>query len=115
MFKHTWVLRYFYLIIISFSTCTLSAQTNDIEIPNVFTPNGDNVNDLFIVYGLSDQWTLSIYDRWGTLVYATEKVSETGWDGHNILGFEVVTGVYFYILERKDANQSHKGTIHLLR
>ena len=115
MFLHARFLRYFFLVVISVLSYTVNAQTNDIEIPNVFTPNGDQVNDQFIVNGLSSQWDMRIYDRWGTLVFATENFPETGWDGHNILGLEAVTGVYFYIIEQKDADKSYTGSIQLLR
>lgn len=115
MLKYTRVVICVILVLLSFSVFELNAQSNDIKIPNVFTPNGDQINDVFKVEGLSGQWTIRIYDRWGTLVYATEDVSGMGWDGHNILGLESVTGVYFYILVQKDSNQSYKGTIHLLR
>jgi gliding motility-associated-like protein len=115
MYKHSKVLQYFFLFAFIFLAYNINAQTNDIEIPNVFTPNGDKVNDLFKVDGLTSNWDLSIYDRWGTLVFATDRAEVTGWDGHNILGMEVVTGVYFYILKQNGTEESYNGTVSLFR
>ena len=109
------VLRYLlFTLLLSFAN-SLYAQSSDPVIPNVFTPNGDNVNDTFTVSGLSGSWTMHIYDRWGNLIFSTEQLSSDGWDGHNFLGLESVTGVYFYILKQENAENSYNGAIQLLR
>ena len=49
--------------------------------PTAFTPNGDNLNDGFAVKGqFISKMNLKIFDRWGALVFATEK--NEPWDGH---------------------------------
>ncbi|NOT77091.1 MAG: T9SS type B sorting domain-containing protein [Cyclobacteriaceae bacterium] len=49
--------------------------------PTAFTPNNDNLNDKFIVSGqYISKITLKIFDRWGSLLFATEK--NEAWDGH---------------------------------
>lgn len=50
-------------------------------MPNSFTPNGDQVNDVFEVKGreIAD-FTMTIFDRWGNLVYRTKNM-QMGWDG----------------------------------
>jgi len=91
-----------------------------LEIPNVFTPNGDGVNDIFFlkVSNLTDINAL-IYDRWGHKVY--ELVSTTGniaWDGTTEAGKDASAGTYFYIIKAtgKDGqNYDTKGTITLYR
>jgi gliding motility-associated-like protein len=56
--------------------------------PNIFTPNGDGVNDVFLA-----DYDLKVYDRQGTLMYEGTE----GWDGtHN--GVEANPGVYLYTL-----------------
>jgi gliding motility-associated-like protein len=74
-----------------------------LEIPNVFTPNGDGVNDLYFLHAKNlAEITLLIYDRWGHIIY--ELTSTTGnieWDGKNQAGKEVAEGTYFYILKTK--------------
>lgn len=96
-----------------------------LEVPNVFTPNGDGTNDVFFLRAANlTKIEISIYDRWGHIVY--EQVSETGnieWDGKNIYGKDAASGTYFYILkaEGKDnintdgMDYEQKGTITLVR
>jgi gliding motility-associated-like protein len=89
-------------------------------IPNIFTPNGDGVNDLYFL-GTANmaEITAQIYDRWGQIVY--ELTSSTGniaWDGLNQSGKEVPDGVYFYVIKatgRDAQTYETKGTITLVR
>ena len=98
------------------------------EIPNVFTPNGDGVNDTFnfSIVGASDV-SFTIYNRWGLSL--TPALSEgegvvpppqrvISWDGHTTSGVECSEGVYFYTLEYKDAKgdaQKKNGYMSLFR
>jgi gliding motility-associated-like protein len=90
------------------------------EIPNVFTPNGDRVNDQFFLRAnnLVDL-KMVITDRWGKEVYsATSEKSNISWDGKNLSGKDVSEGVYFYTLKAvgTDGQQyDRKGTITLIR
>jgi len=91
-----------------------------LEVPNVFTPNGDGANDVFFVRMANlTKLKASIYDRWGNLVYELE--TEKGnieWDGKNQYGKEVAEGTYFYVITAtgKD-NKAYdtKGTVNLYR
>jgi gliding motility-associated-like protein len=90
------------------------------EIPNVFTPNGDGSNDIFRLIGSSlKEIKITIYDRWGTIVY--DLTSETGnfaWDGKNLTGKECADGTYFYILKATGADEKEyetKGNVSLFR
>ena len=91
-----------------------------LEIPNVFTPNGDNVNDFFVLKatGLSEI-TIRIFDRWGQKVYdLTSQSGNIAWDGMNLYGKAAAEGVYFYVLKAKGFDgQSfeRKGNISLFR
>lgn len=89
-------------------------------IPNVFTPNGDGVNDLFFLKATNlSEINVLIYDRWGHIVF--ELISEKGnvaWDGKNQYGKEVAEGAYFYIItaKGKDTKEfTQKGTVTVLR
>jgi gliding motility-associated-like protein len=67
---------------------------------NIFSPNGDSVNEDFVVYAVpgSVSNTLFIYDRWGNTVLSREVAGNTNsWDGNNN-GTPVVDGVYLYVL-----------------
>jgi gliding motility-associated-like protein len=63
--------------------------------PNAFTPDGDGINEVFGPgTRYIEKFEMSIYDRWGQLVYSTEDVNKP-WDG-KVNGADVVTGVYVY-------------------
>ncbi len=68
-------------------------------LPNIFSPDGDGSNDLFLINTLNKEEFLSmnIYDRWGNHLFSTENIDE-GWDG-SYLGQKVVNGVYVYRID----------------
>lgn len=92
----------------------LSSLANDLLfIPNVFTPNNDNSNDLFIVKSKFDcePIIIHLYNRWGELLFQEESESIV-WDG-KYKNTDVAQGVYFYIIEHR--NKKTKGTVTLFR
>lgn len=64
----------------------------EIKIPNIITPNNDNLNDLFEVGEDLQGATLEIFNRWGKKVYHNSSYQNT-WNAENL-----PTGVYYYIL-----------------
>ncbi len=94
---------------------TLTYNIRDIiRVPNVFTPNDDGVNDLFIIRanGL-DVLDISIYSRTGTLVFQ-KKAPIIVWDGRSSSGALVSQGVYYYILTSDAPGvTAQKGFFHL--
>ncbi|MCF2447062.1 gliding motility-associated C-terminal domain-containing protein [Dyadobacter sp. CY345] len=88
-----------------------------IFVPDIFTPNGDRINDTFdVIISDGEGVKLKIYDRWGEVVYLKEK-TEMHWDG-KINGMDAMTGAYTYILEYKNARGhefTRRGTIILQR
>lgn len=94
----------------------------DLDIGNVFTPNGDGINDYFTPIGLRavrlDVFT--VYDRWGNLLYSQNSDPVRLWDGNTKNG-PASEGVYFYVLKgayiRLDVPEEIHitGTITLLR
>lgn len=93
-------------------------------VPNVFTPNYDDVNDTWGVKFSNTKYIknfqMHIYDRWGLLVFSTNSELNTPnlkWDGHTSAGSECSAGVYFYVI-RFDKNEEHvelKGSVNLFR
>ncbi len=78
-------------------------NTSTLEVPNVFTPNGDGVNDVFHTRNVNiTSYSLNIFNRWGESVFKTDDVSK-GWDG-TINGKEVPDGTYLFLLEAKGAD-----------
>ncbi len=71
------------------------------ELPNVFSPNGDNVNDFFnaLPYRYIKSVDMKIYDRWGVLLFQTTD-PHIHWDGKAIQSGQLCSdGVYYYICQ----------------
>ena len=74
--------------------------SGNISVPNLFTPNGDGVNDLLEIYGYSiDELDFRIYDRWGEIVFQTNSILDH-WDGR-FNGMELNTAVFVYSIKVK--------------
>jgi gliding motility-associated-like protein len=76
-----------------------------LNIPNVFTPNGDNYGDTWRITGDCDPvlFELKVFDRWGEQIYYTQQLSAS-WDG--LFHFrECPVGVYFYSITWRQADQ----------
>ncbi|MEC9186934.1 MAG: gliding motility-associated C-terminal domain-containing protein, partial [Bacteroidota bacterium] len=86
----------------------------DIYYPNVFTPNSDGENDLFIVEvpGRINQCTeLIIYNRFGEIQFISTG-NNLKWDGRNNVGLELPNGKYFFTLNVKNGFFSQSGTLY---
>lgn len=88
-------------------------------IPNVFTPNGDKLNDCYFIRGVSagcDEFHIWIRNRWGDLYFESTDPDKC-WNGKNDLGTEASEGVYFYIIKLRKKGQSFEksGTVTLIR
>ncbi|MFH1321675.1 MAG: PKD domain-containing protein [Bacteroidota bacterium] len=93
-------------------------------IPNVFTPNGDGVNEIFNVEGVDVlQVEGKIFTRWGQKIYEWN-TTQGGWDGRTLAGVLVSEGTYFYILKVKLIDEislegveekTYTGTVTLIR
>lgn len=85
----------------------------DLFIPNVFSPNGDGINDQFTVqYRGSQPFNLQVFDRWGVELHQTLN-KEAHWDGRNQDGQPVTDGVYFYNLNI--GGKGYTGEVTLVR
>lgn len=98
-----------------------------VAVPNVFTPNGDGTNDLFVVkYWSMQNIKISIFNRWGKRIHFWESddvrgfedtYMETVWDGR-LGGRYASPGVYYYVVEgrgRDDKIRKAHGFFHLFR
>ena len=95
-----------------------SLNCDYIEMPNVFTPNNDFKNDLFIPISHECIFnsTLKIYNRWGLEIYYSQAI-EKGWDG-KYFSEDCPEGVYFWVVEFQTNTGNHKsasGSVNLLR
>jgi gliding motility-associated-like protein len=111
----------FYLTANSIKNCgsvTDSVEVNvfaDIYIPNVFTPNGDGINDTWNIPALKafPNHALKLYNRFGQMIF-TSKAGFITWDGKYKAELQP-TGTYTYVLDLKNGKPIFKGTVLLLR
>ena len=116
-----WVQAYFADYNIT-TTDTINIMYKDCEdtlvIPNIFTPNGDGVNDYFVIKNAKD-WNinLQVFNRWGNDVYKADNY-QNNWDGKN-KGNPLADGVYFYIINAKGLfsgrEKEYKGSLTIMR
>ncbi len=88
-------------------------------IPNVFTPNGDNNNDIFMptIADWIKTFKAEVYDRWGLKMYDWSN-ENTGWNGQSKNGSPAPDGTYYYIISAQGAdNKEYKftGYVQLIR
>ncbi len=82
----------------------------ELEMPNVFTPNGDNQNDLFIpVQQLNiTVKQFRIFNRWGNALYESD-APNISWNGKAQSGTQATNGTYFYTLTFLDGSQKEQN------
>ncbi len=94
------------------------------NLPNVFTPNQDGANDMFIPYPYCfiESIEIQVFNRWGNLVFETTD-PDINWDGKNLQGKDLAEGVYFYtckVFEQRVSGivrnpEILRGTIQIIR
>jgi gliding motility-associated-like protein len=101
--------------------CIPVDDESNLEIPNIFTPNGDGINDYFQVKAKTlEEFKGVIVNRWGREVYTWENWQdmEAGWDGKLPGGSEATPGVYYYIIKAVGIDgleYDEQGPLHLMR
>ena len=110
-----------------FALDDISFIETGLVMPNVFTPNGDGMNETFhpITYKEIDGFNFKIYDRWGRLMYENKDATgaiEPEWNGKmGGDGSDAVAGTYFWVLdyytviEAKTLTETLTGTATLIR
>lgn len=81
----------------------------DIFIPNVFTPNGDELNQYFHIDNKLINSSINIYNRWGKLIY-TNLNYQNDWQAN-----ETPSGVYYYTINDNCSLDTYKGTITIIK
>ena len=87
------------------------------SMPNIFTPNGDNINEFFDVDSKNAKnIQLTIFNRWGEIMY-TDSGLNPAWDGSD-KGMPAVDGTYFYkvtVYGMQNEIEEGQGFLHLTR
>jgi len=94
-------------------------DSTEFSIPEGFSPNGDGINDNFIITGIDNYPALSImiFNRWGNKIFEANPYNND-WNGTASMGLtfgadEVPVGTYFYLIDLGDGSEMIKGTIYL--
>lgn len=124
--SHTFATGIYTVVLTAYSgSCTSTATLTIIaerpsfmDIPNVFTPNNDKINDLFTInaYGIRDI-SLEIFNRWGQKLFEYQGV-KAAWDGYAINGEPAPDGTYFFFVKATgydDKKIEKQGTVNLFR
>ena len=98
---------------------------DSLNLPNIFSPNNDQSNDLFVpippaINVISIYF--KVYNRWGKLVYESNEFADIRWDGKNTSGEKLSDGVYYYEaevqfdrLKAEDRIETYTGWITLVQ
>jgi len=102
----------------TFKITVVANVPTTIIIPNIFSPNGDGINDEFFIPNTGMlNLTCDIFNRWGQLLY-TITAPNQGWDGITPNGDKAPEGTYMYILQAQGLDgktYKQNGTVMLVR
>lgn len=84
-----------------FADSVIQVEVPDVDIPNIFTPNGDGSNDAFRIFGLNDDegWRFELYNRWGKRVYRDENYK------NDYTAQDIEDGTYYYLITSPDGTK----------
>jgi len=98
----------------------------NVIVPNVFSPNADDINDSWQLIVYNFNYTISnfecvVYDRWGMKVFETNSLNQA-WDGRTTSGLACSAGAYYYVIKLTATNsmgvsesKDYKGFLELVR
>lgn len=98
------------------STDTMSVKILKlVKVPNIFTPNGDQIHDRWVIPNLEDYpgATVQIFNRYGQQVFSSNGYG-VAWDGTQ-QGKPLPVGTYYYIIQLKNGYKPLSGSVTLLR
>jgi gliding motility-associated-like protein len=100
---------------LDFFTCGVS-----LEIPEGFSPNGDNTNDTWVIPGVEEfpENTMAVFNRWGAKVYSKAPY-DNSWDGtcsENTVGSSLLPeGTYFFVFTTGPNGETKNGYVYIKR
>jgi gliding motility-associated-like protein len=101
------------LLPISLNFCELNPSGN-LNIPNSFSPNGDGINEVYFIRGLTENTILLIFDRAGKKLYESVNYMNN-WDGRDFKGQILESGTYWYTLIIPGIPTEFKGYVYIKR
>jgi gliding motility-associated-like protein len=105
--------------------CTASDQVMvevfiPIKVPNAFSPNGDGLNDVWVIDGMEKypNSKVNVFNRWGNAIYSDNNGYKSPWDGHEH-GQALASGTYYYVIDLKgspdNTDQTVTGSLTIVR
>jgi gliding motility-associated-like protein len=98
-------------------TATFTVKVEDVfDVSNVFTPNGDGINDLLLIKTNGvNTYNMIIFNRWGNIVHVID-AKKLIWDGYSSAGVPLEQGTYYFHIESEELPEfSYSGFIYLFR
>ncbi len=97
---------------------TITINDCDINIPTAFTPDKDNVNDVWELENIDQVYpenVVRIYNRWGSLLFESEKgkYETKPWDG-KYNGEQLPVASYYFMIEYNTNNKADTGTVSII-
>jgi gliding motility-associated-like protein len=84
-----------------------------VDVPNLFTPNGDGINDYWVIANIfTYNAEVFVFNRWGSEVFSTTNY-QNDWNGVSADGDPLSDGTYYYVV--KVGDKVYKGAITILR
>jgi gliding motility-associated-like protein len=92
----------------------VSARGDDALIPNTFTPNGDGINDTWVIPPISNDSNaqVQVFNRYGEMVYENKGLYNP-WNGQ-YNGRKLPSGVYYYLIVQKKTGKKYSGNVTLI-
>ena len=103
--------------LLRFESMAIDSVGDVLEIPNVFTPNGDQVNDYFeVTTDGVNVYEFTVFTRAGTRIYHSLS-PRIFWDGNSLDGKELSDGIYYYVIEEQGGTSPFEtaGFMYLFR
>jgi gliding motility-associated-like protein len=110
----------YYLTATDKYTCTVIDSMKldvlfQVRVPNIFTPNGDGINDVWVIPGLDkyEQAMVQIFNRWGQQVYQSKGYAQP-WNGQQA-GRPLPAGSYYYVIDLRNKEPVLRGGVTIIR
>jgi gliding motility-associated-like protein len=94
---------------------TIGPALITLSIPNTFTPNGDGINDTWVI-GALDYYpgcTVNIFNRWGRKLFSSIGYA-IPWDG-KYNGANLTSGTYYYVIDPRNGKTVISGWVTIIR
>jgi gliding motility-associated-like protein len=95
-------------------TINITSHCDNINLPSAFTPNGDGINDTWIIEGLQGDLTttVKVFNRYGETVFKSTGYA-VQWNG-TLDGKKLPAGVYYYVISAQASNKVINGTVTII-